>query len=96
MLTRGGRGWGRQGSGKRDKWWWKEPGVVNTQYNIEMMYDRIVPLKHIILLTNITPINSINKKRRAETEYADAMTKGPGRYFPKEQGRRSEEIRRSE
>ena len=37
----------------------KRLGVVNTQCNTQVMYYRIVCLKHIILLTNVTPINSI-------------------------------------
>ena len=37
-------------------------GVRNTQYNIQMMYYKIVHKKHIILLTSVTPISSINKK----------------------------------
>lgn len=37
-------------------------GVVNTQYNIQMVYYKIVFLKLIILLTNITPINPIKNK----------------------------------
>ena len=34
-------------------------GVMNTQYNIQMMYYRIVHWKPIIVLTNVTPMNSI-------------------------------------
>ena len=35
--------------------------MMNTQYNMHMIYHRTVHLKHIILLTNVTPINSILK-----------------------------------
>ena len=46
-------GWGGQGETRLC--------MVNTQCNIQMMYHKIVPLKHIVLLTNVTPICLIKK-----------------------------------
>ena len=51
-------------------------GLVSIQYNVQMMYYRIVHLKPITLLTNVTPINSIKnnkvvkskKKKKKEKE----------------------------
>ena len=33
--------------------------MVNTQYNTQMIYCRIVHLKPAFLLTNVTPVNSV-------------------------------------
>ena len=42
--------------------------VVNTQYNIQMRDYRIVHLKPVILLINVTPINSIKRKKRIKPD----------------------------
>ena len=49
VITRGKGGWGRWKRGKGGL------GVVNTEYNIQVMY--YTPETYIILLTNATPIN---------------------------------------
>ena len=38
-----------------------------TQYIIQMVYYRVIHLKHIILLTNVTPINSVKQKQTKQT-----------------------------
>ena len=61
VMTRGkgGGGGGRvKGTG-----WWKETGLgqESTQYSVQMMC--CTPETYVILLTNVTPVNSIKKKR---------------------------------
>ena len=52
ILNTVGRGGGMEegaGENRGYKWWWKETwlGVMNTQYSVQMMCCRIVPLKPV-------------------------------------------------
>ena len=66
VRARGEGGWGEVEQGREGTWRWKVTwlGGVNTQYSTQMMDYRILHLKPvIILLTSVTPINTIKKTK---------------------------------
>ena len=55
--------------------------MVNTQYNMQMMYYRVVHLKQIILLTNVTPNKFNNFFLKKENQMDSALpTREPWWY----------------